>query len=51
MAESFTCTCGDVHDEHEHPLLRVAGGSTAGACTIEGCPCIQYEWDGEEADE
>lgn len=44
MAELGTCVCGDVADEHD--LTRTGYG----ACLIEGCDCIHYEWDGEDAD-
>ena len=31
----MTCACGHVQDEHEPE------------CTIEGCDCVHYEWNGE----
>ncbi len=39
-----TCVCGDVSEEHETTR------SGFGACEVEGCDCILYEWDGEEGD-
>lgn len=34
------CTCGDVLDEHDGP---------AGACLVDGCECICFEEDEEDA--
>ncbi len=42
-----TCTCGHAPEEHGHdPKFP---GSTA--CTIEGCGCIVFEADDEDAQE
>lgn len=30
------CCCGHVEDEHD------------GECQVDGCPCVHYDWDGEE---
>lgn len=37
---TFTCTCGDVLDEHDPETSE---------CLAIGCPCPHYEDDGEGA--
>ena len=47
MSDTDTCYCGHVEDEHEETKMG------AGACTVEGRPCIQYDHnpDDEEDDD
>ena len=39
-----TCACGHVQDEHAEPK----GKKSSTACQIDGCPCLCFDWDGNE---
>jgi hypothetical protein len=41
------CACGHAEDEHLEPKKKGASAP----CGVKGCPCICYEWDGNEGED
>jgi hypothetical protein len=41
------CVCGHAREDEHGNDPKYPGSS---ACNVEGCDCIAYEWNGEDAD-